>query len=45
VALGNILRSPEVPAAMARAFEAEPDQPLAARLIAALRAATPPGAS
>lgn len=38
VALGNILRSTEVPASMARAFEAEPNQPLAARLIAALRA-------
>lgn len=38
VALGNILRSAEVPAAMARAFEAEPNQPLAARLIAALTA-------
>ncbi len=38
VALGNIVRSKEVPFAMVRAFEAEPGQPLAARLIAALKA-------
>lgn len=38
VALANIVRSTEVPAAMARAFEADPSLPLAARLIAALRA-------
>ena len=38
VALGNIVRSAEVPAAMVRAFEAEPQKPLADRLCAALRA-------
>jgi uncharacterized Ntn-hydrolase superfamily protein len=38
VALGNIVRSAEVPAAMVRAFEAGPDAPLATRLIAALEA-------
>jgi uncharacterized Ntn-hydrolase superfamily protein len=38
VALGNIVRSAEVPVAMVRAFEAEPAAPLATRLIAALRA-------
>ncbi len=38
VALGNIVRSQEVPAAMVRAFEADPAAPLAARLIAALAA-------
>jgi uncharacterized Ntn-hydrolase superfamily protein len=38
VALGNIVRSPEVPAAMVRAFEAEPDAALATRLLAALQA-------
>lgn len=38
IALGNIVRSAEVPAAMVRAFEAEPAAPLAARLIAALKA-------
>jgi uncharacterized Ntn-hydrolase superfamily protein len=38
VALGNIVRSSEVPAAMARAFEADPGVPLATRLIAALEA-------
>lgn len=38
VALGNIVRSKEVPAAMVRAFEADPAAPLAARLIAALKA-------
>jgi uncharacterized Ntn-hydrolase superfamily protein len=38
VALGNIVRSAEVPVAMVRAFEAEPSAPLANRLVAALRA-------
>ena len=38
VALGNIVRSAEVPVAMVRAFEAEPGAPLATRLIAALEA-------
>ncbi|OYW67888.1 MAG: hypothetical protein B7Z40_05445 [Bosea sp. 12-68-7] len=38
VALGNIVRSKEVPAAMVSAFEADPAAPLAARLIAALKA-------
>lgn len=38
VALGNIVRSKEVPAAMVRAFETDPAAPLAARLIAALKA-------
>jgi uncharacterized Ntn-hydrolase superfamily protein len=38
VALGNIVRSAEVPAAMVRAFEADPSAHLAARLIAALKA-------
>jgi uncharacterized Ntn-hydrolase superfamily protein len=38
VALGNIVRSSDVPAAMVRAFEADPGAPLATRLIAALEA-------
>jgi uncharacterized Ntn-hydrolase superfamily protein len=38
VALGNIVRSAEVPAAMVRAFEASPGAPLATRLISALEA-------
>ncbi len=38
VAIANIVRSADVPAAMVRAFEAEPDQPLASRLIVALQA-------
>jgi uncharacterized Ntn-hydrolase superfamily protein len=38
VAIGNVIRSSEVPAAMVRAFEAEPDKPLADRLCAALKA-------
>jgi len=38
VALGNIVRSAEVPAAMVRAFEADPGAALATRLIAALEA-------
>lgn len=38
VALGNIVRSAGVPAAMVAAFEAQPDAPLAERLIAALKA-------
>lgn len=38
VAIANIVQSAEVPAAMVRAFEAQPDAHLAARLIAALKA-------
>ncbi len=38
VAVANIVRSADVPRAMVRAFEAAPDQHLAARLIAALEA-------
>ena len=38
VAIANIVRSAELPAAMVRAFEAKPEAPLAARLIAALEA-------
>jgi uncharacterized Ntn-hydrolase superfamily protein len=38
VAIANIVRSAEVPAAMARAFEADPTLPLAARLVEALAA-------
>jgi uncharacterized Ntn-hydrolase superfamily protein len=38
VALGNIVRSAEVPAAMVQAFDADPDAALAMRLIAALEA-------
>ena len=38
VALGNIVRSIEVPAAMVRAFEADPAAPLTSRLVAALQA-------
>jgi uncharacterized Ntn-hydrolase superfamily protein len=38
VALGNIVRSAEVPAAMVRAFEADASASLASRLIAALQA-------
>jgi uncharacterized Ntn-hydrolase superfamily protein len=38
VAIGNILSSSAVPAAMVRAFEAEPEAPLGDRLLAALRA-------
>lgn len=38
VALGNIVRSAEVPRAMVLAFEKDADAPLAARLIAALAA-------
>lgn len=38
VALGNIVRTKEVPSVMVRAFEADPAAPLAARLIAALKA-------
>jgi uncharacterized Ntn-hydrolase superfamily protein len=38
VAIGNVIRSTEVPAAMARAFEAEPTMPLADRLCAGLKA-------
>ena len=38
IALGNIVRSVEVPRAMARAFEADSHAPLATRLVAALKA-------
>ncbi|HEY7084380.1 MAG TPA: DUF1028 domain-containing protein [Hyphomicrobiaceae bacterium] len=38
VAIANVVRSAQVPAAMVHAFEAEPHQPLAERLCAALRA-------
>jgi uncharacterized Ntn-hydrolase superfamily protein len=38
VAIGNILASDTVPAAMVRAFEADPEAPLADRLLAALAA-------
>jgi uncharacterized Ntn-hydrolase superfamily protein len=36
VAIANIVRSAEVPAAMVRAFAADPTEPLAARLLAAV---------
>lgn len=36
VAIANIVRSPEIPAAMLRAFEADPARPLPVRLIDAL---------
>jgi uncharacterized Ntn-hydrolase superfamily protein len=38
VAIANIVRSPNIPSAMVRAFEADPARPLADRLIAALEA-------
>jgi uncharacterized Ntn-hydrolase superfamily protein len=38
VAIGNVIRSTEVPAAMVRAFEAEPARPIGDRLCAALKA-------
>jgi uncharacterized Ntn-hydrolase superfamily protein len=38
VAIANIVRSTDVPAAMSRAFEADPDAPLAVRLLDALGA-------
>lgn len=38
VAIGNVIRSVDVPAAMVRAFEAEPGKALADRLCAALQA-------
>jgi uncharacterized Ntn-hydrolase superfamily protein len=38
VAIANIVRSDTIPAAMVKAFEADPAAPLAARLIAALEA-------
>jgi uncharacterized Ntn-hydrolase superfamily protein len=38
VAIGNILRNPDVPAAMVAAFEARPDDHLAERLVCALEA-------
>lgn len=43
VAAGNLLRDPGVPAAMVAAFEAARSEPLAARLIAAMRAAIEAG--
>lgn len=43
VAVGNILRSDAVPAAMVAAFEADPDAPIADRLLAALDAGTAAG--
>ena len=39
VAAGNLLRAPSVPDAMVAAFLAAPDEPLAVRLLAAMRAA------
>ncbi|ORE92898.1 hypothetical protein ATO13_13990 [Stappia sp. 22II-S9-Z10] len=38
VAIGNIIRTPDVPAAMIACFEARADEPLAERLVAALEA-------
>lgn len=38
VAIANVVRSTEVPAAMVRAFEAEPGKPLGERLCSALKA-------
>ena len=38
VAIGNILRHPDIPAAMVAAFIARPDQPIADRLLAAIQA-------
>jgi uncharacterized Ntn-hydrolase superfamily protein len=38
VAIGNVIRSAEVPAAMVRTFEMDPTKPLADRLCAALKA-------
>jgi uncharacterized Ntn-hydrolase superfamily protein len=43
VAAGNLLRAPDVPHAMISAFLAAPDQPLATRLLAAMRAAVDAG--
>jgi uncharacterized Ntn-hydrolase superfamily protein len=43
VAAGNLLRSPDVPAAMIAAFQATPDDPLGARLVAAMRAGVAAG--
>jgi uncharacterized Ntn-hydrolase superfamily protein len=43
VAAGNLLRAPNVPEAMVAAFLAAPEQPLAARLLAAMRAAVAAG--
>lgn len=37
-AVANIVRSVQIPAAMAQSFESDPDRPLAERLIAALQA-------
>jgi uncharacterized Ntn-hydrolase superfamily protein len=38
VAIANIVRSPEVPGAMVRSFEGDPERPLAQRLVEALAA-------
>jgi uncharacterized Ntn-hydrolase superfamily protein len=43
VAAGNLLASPDVPAAMVAAFETAPEAPLGARLIAAMQAAVAAG--
>ncbi|HEX4508981.1 MAG TPA: DUF1028 domain-containing protein, partial [Burkholderiaceae bacterium] len=43
VAAGNLLASPGVPAAMVAAFLAMPEHPVAARLLAAMRAAVAAG--
>ncbi|RVT91698.1 DUF1028 domain-containing protein [Rhodovarius crocodyli] len=43
VAVGNILKNDQVPAAMVAAFEAEPGAPLPERLLAALDAGTAAG--
>ena len=43
VVAGNLLASPEVPPAMLAAFLAAPERPLAARLLAAMRAAVAAG--
>lgn len=43
VAAGNLLSSPEVPTHMVAAFEASPEAPLAARLIAGLQAGVAAG--
>lgn len=43
VAAGNLLANPDVPAAMAAAFEASPDAHLGDRLVGALRAAADAG--
>jgi len=38
VSIANIVRSPAIPAAMVKAFESDPETPLASRLISALEA-------